>query len=344
MRKFYRLRYAFWLILPLVAAWIWYRITQTDVTATLASFRLNPYHLLGLVAFNAAILFLFNSRWWLILRAQGFRVPYLATVRYRMAAFALSYFTPGMQFGGEPLQVYALHSRHGIPTSKAVASVTLDKLFELLSNFSFLALGAALVLRNKLRVGLSGETLALLAAGLLLLPVIYLVLISAGRMPLYWLAARINDRLPERMPVRKGLRNVLAVAGNAERQMAAVIRQQPSLIFQALAASLLIWAASMLEYWLALRVLGVRLTLPQTVLALTAARLAFLTPLPGGIGALEASQMLAMRVLHLSPLTGFAISLWIRGRDIALGAIGAAMVSVLAEPDAVQAVSTSAGD
>jgi hypothetical protein len=59
---------------------------------------------------------------------------------------------------------------------------------------------------------------------------------------------------------------------------------------------------------------------------------------------LEASQMLAMRALDLSPLTGFAISLWIRGRDIALGAIGAALGSVLAEPDPVRSVSTSLGD
>jgi uncharacterized protein (TIRG00374 family) len=290
----------------------------------------------------------FNCRWWLILRAQGQRVPYLATFRYRLASFAISYFTPGGQFGGEPLQIYALHSRHNVPASKAVASVTLDKLFELLSNFSFLAIGAVLVLRNQLRVGLSAPSLALLAAGLVLMPVGYLALIAARRSPLSAAVGRLGPHLPERLAERLRLCNLLELIAGAERQMGELIQRKPRLIFQVLCASLLIWIASLAEYWLALRVLGIHLTLSQTVLALTAARLAFLTPLPGGIGALEASQMLAMRALGLSPLTGFAISLWIRCRDIALGALGAAFGSVLAEPRSEPAsgpsVSTSAGD
>lgn len=344
MSKLYRLRYLFWLILPLVGVWFWRRITQTDVAATLSSFRLDPYLLVALIGFNAVIMFFFNGRWWLILRAQGFRVPYLDTFRYRMAAFAINYFTPGGQFGGEPLQIYALHTRNKLPASRALASVTLDKLFELVSNMSFLAIGGVLLLRNELHIGISGKLLSYLAAGLILLPAGYLALIWSNRKPVSRLLKAINQRLPDALHNRPLLKKALYIAGSAETQMAELIRGKPGLIFQMLASSLLIWLSSLAEYWLALRVLDVHLTLSQTILALTAARLAFLTPLPGGLGALEAGQMLAMRTLGLSPLTGIAISLWIRGRDIVLGAIGAACGSVLAESDTVKSLSTSAGD
>jgi uncharacterized membrane protein YbhN (UPF0104 family) len=60
----------------------------------------------------------------------------------------------------------------------------------------------------------------------------------------------------------------------------------------------------------------------QTVSALTAARLAFLTPLPSGLGALEASQVLAMQALGLEPTFGISISLLIRLRDILFGMVG----------------------
>jgi hypothetical protein len=44
--------------------------------------------------------------------------------------------------------------------------------------------------------------------------------------------------------------------------------------------------------------------------------------LPGGLGALEAGQMLALQSMGFNPAIGLAMSLWIRVRDTALGLIG----------------------
>lgn len=339
-----RLRFLLPLALPLAAAWIWYQVTQTDMARRLASFRISSEPLAVLILLNAAALLLFNSRWWLILRAQGYRIPYSATLRYRMASFAVSYFTPGAQFGGEPVQVYALHSRHGIQVPAAVASVTLDKLFELLANFSFLALGALMVLTGRTS-GLSGALLqAVYAVGLFLAPLGLLLSIGMGRRPLTRLVNLLEGIVPARWRERPGLCKALDLIAGSEEQIGALIRRRPGVILQALGASTAIWCASLIEYWLALRVLGVSLDLRQTILALTAARLAFLTPLPGGLGALEAGQVLAMQALGLNPMTGIAVSLWIRGRDLALGAIGAAGGSILMKPVPAQPLSPTTGD
>ena len=90
------------------------------------------------------------------------------------------------------------------------------------------------------------------------------------------------------------------------------------------------------EYWLTLRFLGVQLNLSQTIGALAAARIAFLTPLPGGIGALEASQVIVLQALGFHPAMGISVSLLIRARDLTLGGIGLWWAAVLSRKRIVE--------
>jgi len=132
---------------------------------------------------NIAILMLFPLRWYRILRAQGYRVPYLDLVRYRLLAFAVSYFTPGQHFGGEPLQVLYLRNRHAVPGSAALASVTLDKVIDLFANFAVLALGLAALLSTGTLADLPLAQTLPFSIGLLLLPALYLWAVMSGRRP-----------------------------------------------------------------------------------------------------------------------------------------------------------------
>lgn len=295
--------------------------------------RLRPLQIAALVAANSIVLVTFSGRWWLILRAQGQRIPYRALVGYRLAAFGVSYFTPGPQFGGEPLQVYLTTRRDGVPAPVAVAAVALDKILELLANFTFLAAGlaAALALQGRGLPALlpaAARPQAIAGAVLLLaLPVGLLIALWAGRHPL---SSPVNG-LAAILP--RGRARVARLAGTlheAEAQAAVFCRRSPGTLAAALAISVVSWAALIGEYWLALRFLGARPTAGQTVAALTAMRLAFLLPLPGGLGALEASQVLVFAALGFSPALGVALSLLIRARDVALGAAGLAWTAALA--------------
>ena len=78
----------------------------------------------------------------------------------------------------------------------------------------------------------------------------------------------------------------------------------------------------MIEYWLMLTFVGGPVTIGQTIILLTAARIAFLLPSPGGLGTLEASQLLAFAAVGLNPAIGISLSLLIRARDILLGSVG----------------------
>jgi uncharacterized membrane protein YbhN (UPF0104 family) len=76
------------------------------------------------------------------------------------------------------------------------------------------------------------------------------------------------------------------------------------------------------EYWLMSYFLGANLTALQAVAGLTATRIAFLTPLPGGVGLLEAGQALAMQAFGFTSALGISLSLLMRARDLAVGMFG----------------------
>jgi len=302
-----------WLLVPVLVIWSVRDAPLADILRALSS--LSVAKILLLAALNTIILLLVSGRWWLILRAQGHTIRYLSVAAYRLVAFGISYFTPGPQFGGEPAQVYYMRNRHGISTSSALASVSLDKILELLANFGFLLVGIFAALGSGLLVELAPIQAVAWMAGPFILLLAYTLAIWKGKSPL----ASLLTRLPQRHAAILRLTRATALA---EEQISQFCQRKPLVVLGASVLSILIWGVMTLEYWLALRFLGIQVDLLQAVAALTAARIAFLFPLPGGLGALEASQILAMEALGLNPALGLSISLLIRGRDITLGGLG----------------------
>ena len=338
MKRLFRLRALFWLLLPALFVWTLRTVPLAEIRRTLQSLSL--FQLVFLALFNILIFLLFSSRWWLILRAQGQRLPYFSLAGYRLSAFAISYFTPGTQFGGEPLQVYLLQNRHQVPSATALAAVTLDKLFEILANFAFLIIGLLLILNGGLFQLFAHTHTVLIITGLLSVPLGYLAALWTGRFPLTWLMLR----LPAQIFNLAALRRIAPLVVSTERQIATLFHHQPLTILWVLFLSGFIWLLLLAEYWLTLNFLGVQLNLMQTIGALTAARIAFLTPLPGGIGALEASQVIALQALGLHPALGISVSLLIRARDLTLGAIGLWLAAALSKKPFVETLPAQVGD
>ncbi len=111
--------------------------------------------------------------------------------------------------------------------------------------------------------------------------------------------------------------------------MTIFFREKPLELIAAMAFSLLTWIMLVLEYWLMLRFLDLKLAFDETIAVLTTARLAFLTPLPGGLGALEAGQGFAFQRLGFSVAEGLSVGLLIRARDVVFGAFGLVLGSML---------------
>lgn len=317
-----------WLGIAVLLLWLTLRaVDLSEVWARLRQLTSQQIGLLVLV--NLVVLATFSARWWLLLRAQGYRIPYILLMAYRLATFAVSYFTPGPHFGGEPLQVYLVSARHGVPISASVAAVLVDKVLEMTTNFTFLTLGVLFVMQSRALVGISEEQLLLTSLALLAAPLSLLIALFLGFYPATYLLG-VLERVRRHWAIRRNRTpgaplaetRVWSAIRKSEEQSVALCREHPLFLIAAIGASLLSWVAIIGEFWLMTNVLGMQLTLPEAITALLAARVAILLPMPAALGALEASQALAMRILNQSPAAGVSLSLLIRVRDVLLGVFG----------------------
>lgn len=315
MSKKRLIKLALWGGVALLFGWAWRDISLTELGNVLN--RLTPLSLGILFLANAIIVLLFSSRWWLIVRALGYRVSYFPLAKYRLASFGVSYFTPGPQFGGEPLQVYFLHKNHGVSTEIALTSVSLDKLLEMLSNFTFLSIATLIVVWQGLFFQEMAGTVVGFTAGMIVLLLGYMIVLWMGQTPLAWMFGRLPFKRNQASPsmIRQTLLDV-------ESQIGSFCRKEPRTLLLSALLSALKWVSLFGEYALTLRFLGLKVSLVNALAIIVFARLAFLTPLPGGLGALEAGQVFAMQSLGFDPVFGVSMSLFIRVRDSLLGLLG----------------------
>lgn len=282
--------------------------------------RLQPWQLVALALLNTLIYLLITLRWWIIVRAEAKSVPFLPLLATRVAVFGVSYFTLGPQVGGEPLQVLALQRRYGLSFARATASVLLDKLLEFLINFLLLAFGLTAILR----AGLPFENSAQLSAGLLLLlmlivwPPVHILLLARRIYPLSLMARALPFVRANVRPLRF-LRACEWLAGN-------FCRRHPRALSAALVVSLLAGLGMLLEYAMMLSFLGLRLPFWNIIAGWTAGWLSFLVPLPGGLGALEASQVFALGVFGAPAALAISLTLLMRARDLLIGGLGLLLV------------------
>lgn len=269
-----------------------------------------------LLVINAGVILAMTARWWIILRAENPAIPFLPLIRYRLAVFGLSYFTPGPQVGGEPLQIYYLKRNHGLTFARATSAVIMDKLLEFLANFILIGLGFTAAIRVGMIPGDGTQALGSLIpmAAILVWPVIHLVLLYRGQYPISSLLRAVAPLI--------GTPGWVRLIIVSERMAASFTRRKLAALLTALFFSLAAWAGMAAEYFLMADYLHASLSFEQLLAALTAALLAFLMPLPGGLGALEASQVYALTALGYTPAIGISLSLIMRARDILNGGVG----------------------
>jgi hypothetical protein len=303
----------------MVGAFGW-ALSQAPLSGMLDALRRLRWIEIGaLLVANIIVFVVLSGRWWVLLRGLGHPMRWVDVIRYRLAGFAVSYFTPGPQFGGEPLQVLLLRNRHGVPARIGSASVALDKAIELLGNFAFLVFGIMVLFWLQVLPGRGGLWIIAAAILLLILPILLMWAWWLGKRPITG-ALDVADRFLGKLS--PGLSAFTKLSAQVESEMVHVIGREPRSIAASFVYTALSWAALVGEYYLMTLFLELALSPAESIAALTAARLAFLTPLPGGLGALEAGQVAALSVLGHTPAVGLSLSLLIRARDLAFSAVG----------------------
>ena len=278
--------------------------------------QLQLWQIAVLFGLNIFIYALITLRWWIIARAENKHVAYAPLLLVRLAVFGVSYFTLGPHVGGEPLQVFYLQRKYKFTYMHATASVILDKLLELLANFFLLALGLTAIFQAGI-LSTNGISSWLSLSGLVLLciwPPVQILLLYKQKYPL-------TTVLRSMAFIKKDAKAVRFVAAS-ERLAGAFCRRHLSSLLFAVLISLCAGAGMVGEFALITNFLHIQLPFWQTVSAWTAGWLSLLTPLPGGLGALEASQVFALGLFGISATSAISVTLLMRGRDILIGGIG----------------------
>jgi uncharacterized membrane protein YbhN (UPF0104 family) len=153
-----------------------------------------------------------------------------------------------------------------------------------------------------------------LVTALVAIPCLHLALLYRRRYPL----TALLHRLPFVHRSARWVRFLRASEWMAGR----FCQHHPRALLGALGVSLVAGAWMIVDYMLMVRFLSISLTLWKSIAGWTAGWLSFLLPLPGGLGALEASQVFALGRFGTSAGAALGVALLMRGRDLLIAGTG----------------------
>ena len=278
--------------------------------ATLALLEHAGWRLLWLVPLHALPLLLDVCGWRTLLgrRAALALLWWIATVRE-----AINRLLPVANIGGEIVGIRLL-ARFGIEGTVAAASVIMEVLLTLFSQYLFVALGIALALLTLHAVRPLEDTMLGMAATLPLL----LLLTALLR---YGSVFQRFERLAERLVgVRSQLTALLSRSGDLDAAVRALYAQRRRL------AVTVAWQfcgllSGALETWLALRWLGNPRDLEDSIAleSLTQAVRNFVFLVPAGLGVQEASLLGLGALMGMPADVAISLSLVKRMREVLFG-------------------------
>lgn len=258
---------------------------------------------------------LYTLRWHLIVKALHDKtVSFGKLFLHRMSGFALSYLTPSAQTGGEPLRILLLHEE-GVSTRTATSSVVIDKGLELGSLFLFIALGIVIALFDgSLPVELHAVMLiALVGMFAFMFWFIFATVKNIG----FFSSFLRFFRLTKLKKIKSFEERILEV----EEEVATFYKHHVGTFWILVPISLIITSFLLLEHYLVARFMGVNMTFLQTFLVSTIPYVAFIIPIPGGLGILEGGHAAIFAALGIS-INAVVLVLIIRVRDLCFVLVG----------------------
>lgn len=290
-------------------------IVHTGYRAVLGALAVGGWNLLWLVPYHLVPIGLDAVGWRVLIarrdvdgRARLGTLTWIALVRE-----AVSRLLPVASVGGELAGIRLLLLR-GVDGAAATASVVVEVLVSLLSQYLFTAVGVALLII----LTQSSETTTEVLIGIALTcpaPIIALLLLDNAR-----IFQRLERFAERTLGGRSRLTQMLSGGATLDQEIEALIARRWRLVRATL------WqfagmVSGSFEVWLALHLLGHPVSVETAVIlesvTLTIRNLAFLVP--AGLGVQEAGLMVFGQMLGLSSDAALALSLIKRGREIVMG-------------------------
>ncbi len=315
-----------WSAALILVGCILYQLPLTTITQSLSTLTITQW--LAWISINLAIIALATQRWLTLIKGLGLSVKFNELLMIRQAGQAISFITPGPQFGGEPLQIYWLWKRNHWPIHSALLAVGIDRFYELWINFGVLLLNLILLMTTSITGQATTINWQVMFLGLLLILLVLsllagLILKQPDRV-LAWI-----KRVTHYWQHHPRLQHIETHWQRLSSDLKSLMTKHKAELALAFVWSLIGWIGLISELWLILGFFDIALTFYSFMLILVAMRLAFLLPLPGGIGTLEASLFWVFQILGLPLTVAISVMALMRLRDAITLVIGLYCVRAL---------------
>ncbi|MBI2137477.1 flippase-like domain-containing protein [Candidatus Woesearchaeota archaeon] len=286
------------------------------------SFReFSPFYLLLFLLMSLALYITTTWRWATIVRYQGLKAPFITLLKYKVIASAVSYLTPAVRIGGEPLRGFLFKRKFGLKGSEAYSSVFLEMSIGIaIDTIFFCSVLFAFLVFFTIPAELEAYSMVFSVAALALVAAFYISIITHHgplSLPFRALYFLIKANL-----LRQLVKRIVAV----EDAMAAFLHFRKKGVFQAVIISLIGLPVTFFQYKFALLSIGVNVPFEIILLSIAATTIAGIVPIPAAFGIQELTNFSVFSIIGM-PSVGFALSLIIRFKDILLSFIGMALLS-----------------
>lgn len=260
-------------------------------------------------------------RWQMILEAQGDKVKFRQLLGPKFVGFAISYLTPGLYVGGEPVRAYLLKKQAKVPFTHGFASIIVDKILDFTYPLPFLIVALIYALFTyDISFQAVGVFIVALVGLVALLATFYIQTYRGKGFFTSMFAILRLDRLPK---IQRILDRVKYFEGlNIE-----FFKKRRDIFIKGLLLSLLGGMIIFIQFMVMLWALGISANLIEILVMMVFMILAFLVPIPASLGSLEASQVLVFTALGHPASVGFAFTLILRIAELGKLGVGLAFLS-----------------
>lgn len=259
-------------------------------------------------------------RWKMILKAQGYAIPYKSLVKFDLVGFAVSYLTPIALFGGEAFRIYFTKKKFKfLSWEKTIASVAIDKIIDSTMFLMFVIAGIiSFALYGYFPTKAISFFVYFIVGGLTGLLLFFYFKTSRRESILGWFLKILGVKKEKIKGTANG-----KLMFSVEKEVFRFFSSQGTQVLESFLISfakyLLFFVRSAFLLFLIKEQIGVL----KDLVVYSFSLLPSLLPLPASLGGLEASEVFIFRVLGLgSGASGAVFSMVLRGADLLACLVG----------------------
>jgi len=277
----------------------------------ISAFKSFPWWVIAVTTVLAFVqIFITIFRWKIILNAQGDKVPFVKLISPKFVGYSISFLTPGLYVGGEPVRAYVLKKETGIPFTRSMASIIVDKILDFTYPLPFL-IGALVfaVFNYDMPWSVLGVFILTLFILIGLLGLFYFqTLRGKGFFSIIFRIFQLHRF--------KFMRKVVTKMVVFEQLIITFFKDKKQLFAQGLLLSLLGGTIIFLQFFIILYALGIDANFLEILVMMVFMILSFLIPIPASLGSLETGQVVVFTALKFTASIGIAFTLVLRVAEI----------------------------